>query len=186
MSEYGPDMYESNLSAWHAAFTIQLGELVESGVFDWSRAELDWSSAAYSTEQYKRVCDYFIARFEYREISIVPPLEWFGILKRKFVYELSPKYNAAYKQLADGLNLLANEDEYYKERHISSSYPETLLSENADYISSGEDREFERIKIGNSADALERLNQFKAIDEMMLDELEGCFIGLYTANINGL
>ena len=180
-----PQIWTSPRGGWHAVFTVQLGELIEMGVFDWKLPELDWSEAAYSPEQYKRICEYFVARFEYREISIVPPLEWFGILKRKLVYELSPKYNAAYKQLADGLNLLASEDEYYKERRISSSYPETLLSQNADYISSGDDSEHERIRIDSSMDALERLSQFKAIDEMMLDELESCFIGLYTANING-
>ena len=180
-----PQIWTSPRGDWHAVFTVQLGELIEMGVFDWTLPELDWSEAAYSPEQYKRICEYFVARFEYREISIVPPLEWFGILKRKLVYELSPKYNQAYKAFDDGFNPLASEDEYYKERHISSSYPETLLSANADYISAGEDREFERIKVGNASDAFEQLTRLHALDESMLDELESCFIGLYTANING-
>lgn len=179
-----PDIIDSGVNGWHSVFTIQLGELIEFGVFDWNRPELDWSDAAYSPEQYKRVCDYFIARFEYREISIVPPLEWFGILHRKLVYELCPKYNELYKAVAGGYNPIADEDEYYKERKIDSSYPETQLSGNADYISAGTDREYERVRIGKASEAFAMARELHGVDEMMLDELESCFIGLYTANAN--
>lgn len=172
---------------WHAVFTIQLGELVDSGVFDWSRPELDWRNAAYSQEQYDRVCAYFIERFEFREISIIPPYEWFKILHRKLVYELMPVYREIYKSLEGGFNPIADKDRYYKERDITSDFPETLLSENADYISTGFDKEFQEIEINRGyADALESAKLIHSIDEMLLDELECCFFGLYTANVNGL
>lgn len=172
---------------WHAVFTIQLGELVQSGVFDWSRPELDWSAAAYDEEQYKRICDYFIQRFMFREISITPPLEWFITLKRKLVYELMPKYMPLYERVKDGINPFVQSDEYYKERAIDSDYPETLLSANADYVSFGKDVEHEKLLEGNIPDMITRYGQtFKNVDELLLDDLEVMFISLYTSYVNGL
>ena len=176
-----PDRHE-----WHAVFTIQLGQLVDSGVFDWSNPIIDWKDAAYSDEQYNRVCAYFIERFEYREISVIPPREWFKLLHRKLVYELMPLYREMYKSIDGRFNPFADKDEYWKERKITSDYPETLLSENADYISTGIDNEGQRIEINtNYADAFERAKGMHSIDQMLCDELECLFFGLYTSNING-
>ena len=170
---------------WYAVYTVQLGELVEKGVFDWSRPELDWSIAAYNAEQYERVCEYFTERFMYREISIEPFLEWAVMLRRKFVYELMPKYNPMYERVAEGIDPFAESDEYYKNRTIQSAYPETLLSNNADYITDGKDEEFERVKEGRTAENAARfVDLYKGVDEFMLDELETMFISLYTANVN--
>lgn len=169
---------------WHAVYTIQLGELVEAGLFDW-KGITDWHEAAYSPEQYERVCAYFIERFRYREISIIPYKEWAQMLHRKLVYELSPKYNPLYARIDEGIAPLAEKDDYFKERRIESSYPETLLSENADYITDGADVENERIIEGNVSDLVEKFNaKYKYVDELMLDELESMFVSMYTANVN--
>ena len=171
---------------WHAVYTIQLGELVQSGVFDWTRPELDWSSAALDSEQYSRVCAYFIERFRYREISITPALEWFQMLKRKLVFELMPKYKPMYEVITEGINPLAKEDEYFKERKINSDYPETLLSENADYISDGYDVENERILVNTIGDGMQDyVAKYRYVDELLLDELESMFICMYTSYVNG-
>ena len=45
---------------FNAVYTVTIGELKESGLFDWSLPKLDWSDAAYSPDQYKRICNYFI------------------------------------------------------------------------------------------------------------------------------
>ena len=170
---------------WHAVYTVYLGELVQSGVFDWSRPELDWSSVAYDDEQYTRVCAYFIERFKWREISILPVRQWFDYLKRKLVYELMPKYKPLYKRVADGINPLANENEYYKDRTIQSAYPETLLSDNADYITDGRDQEFQRIKERALVDGLiDFAENYQDVDKLMLDELENMFVSMYTCNAN--
>lgn len=170
----------------HAVYTVELCELMKSGAFDWSRPELDWHEAAYDEEQYERFCSYFEQRFMFREIGILPPLQWFTALKRMLVFELMPKYKPLYAQVANGISPLG-ENEYYKERHVSSAYPETLLSGNSDYISSGEDREFERIKIDNAAEALEAYrNGFRSVDAALADELEVLFISMYTSYVNGL
>lgn len=170
---------------WNAVYTIQLGELMELGVFDWKRPELDWSAAKYDDEQYSRLCSYFIDRFYYREISIEPFKVWANFLKRKLVYELMPKYKPLYERVSEGVNPLSNENEYYKNRTVESAYPETLLSENADYITDGKDEEFQRIKEGNFVDSMQNYaDKYRSVDEMILDELEILFIGLYTANVN--
>lgn len=170
---------------WNAVYTIQIGELIDCGLFDWTRPELDWSSAAYDAEQYKRVCDYFIERFYYREISLEPFLEWAVTLKRKLVYELMPKYKPLYERIAEGINPLSDSNEYYKNRTIESAYPETLLSENADYITDGRDEEFERIKEGNLVDSVENYAlRYKAVDEWLLNDLESMFVSMYTMNMN--
>lgn len=170
----------------HAVYTIQLFELKESGAFDWSRPEIDWSEAAYDQEQYNRFCSYFEARFMFREISIIPPLEWFTALRRMLVFELMPKYKPLYEQIEGGLAPLG-ENEYYKRRHITSNYPETLLSGNSDYITTGDDEEFERVKVDNATQAMKDYRDgFASVDKAMADELEVLFIGMYTSYVNGL
>lgn len=222
-------------NVWNAVYTIQLGELIENGIFDWDDDLINWADAAYSLEQYKRVCNYFIERFKFREISIVPYYEWGTRLHMKLVYELMPKYRMMYKFLDNRFDIaqegstetvsslkaftdakrdlgnsrgltsareLANvravsvardlgnvatgnetrglqstrtidenqdtgsvetidttsnsntdttgtenkkTDEYSKSREIGSGYPETLLSANADYVSTGTDKEGETV-----------------------------------------
>lgn len=170
---------------WNAVYTIQLGELIEAGLFDWSNDMLDWKDAAYDNEQYERVCKYFNERFYFREISIEPFKEWAMRLHYKLVYELMPKYKPLYKRELEGINPLAGSNEYYKNRTIESAYPETLLSENADYITDGRDEEYQRIKEADYSEALTNYAmKVKSIDNLMLDELESMFICMYTANIN--
>lgn len=170
---------------WNAVYTVQLGELLEMGVFNWNMPELDWKESAYNEDQYSRICDYFIERFYYREISIEPFAEWARTLKRKLVFELMPKYTPLYSRVAEGINPLSSENEYYKNRTIESAYPETLLSENADYITDGKDEEYQRIKEGKLTDVLESFaEKYKGVDELVLDELESLFISLYTTNVN--
>lgn len=187
---------ETGKPEWHALYTVVLGALVEDGVFDWSKPELDWSNAAYDAEQYARVCGYFLDRYRYQEIAVLPVKQWFNELRTRLVYELMPKYRVLYGEeekqynfafgglekgwdvrditgnetgtseehdtasetsqtVTDQTNSASNSetrhgDEYYKGRDIESDYPETLLSSNADYISSGNDTENERVTDGTT------------------------------------
>ena len=174
-------------SETHAVYTVKLIELVQTGVFDWSREELNWSIAAYDEEQYDRVCSYFIERYRYEEIALLPVKEWMLSLKRRLIYELMPKYRPLYERLKDGLNPFQESDEYHKKRSITSDYPETILSANADYVSDGVDIEYETIREGNIAEmAVNYRDMYRDVDNMLLDELEIMFIQIYTANVNGL
>lgn len=161
-----------------AVYTITLAELIDVGIFDWSKDYLNWSAFAYDSAQYERVCQYFIDRFYYREISMEPFKIWANFLTRKIKYELMPKYKILYAEAAKNVSLQfdgsetrtlnwnesgsststdtsnqtettnrnENSDDYYKKRDIHSDYPETLLSSNSDYVTSGNDLEEERVR----------------------------------------
>lgn len=176
-----PGFYEQ-----HDVVTITLGELIESGVFDWDNPMLNWENAAYDADQYVRVCAYFIERFYYREISMLPFKQWANFLHRKMVYELMPKYRPLYERISNGINPFQVSDEYYKNRTIDSSYPETLLSSNADYITDGKDEEYEKMVEARIPEmVVDYAESFKMTDELLLDELEIMFVSLYTVNLNG-
>lgn len=199
----------TGIPQYKAVYTVTLAELIDEGVFDWSKDYLTWETAAYDPEQYERVCNYFIARYKYREISMEPFKIWANYLQYKLVYELMPKYRFLYAEAAkkvsmdfSGLETIdgsTHDDEYYKRREIESAYPETLLSHNSDYITNGNDLEDERIRdhtenkthekkapaieyMANIEKYLELMGQ---IDKKLLDELEIMFISLYSANYNG-
>lgn len=170
----------------HDVITITLGELIESGVFDWNDSMLNWHDAAFDDDQYLRICSYFNERFYYRELSMLPFKQWANYLHRKLVFELMPKYKPLYERVYDGINPLSDGDEYYKNRTIDSAYPETLLSGNADYITNGRDEEYERVKEGKTADnVINYAMVYKGVDELLLDELEIMFTSMYTVNVNG-
>lgn len=187
-----PDFLESvdtytGVPEWHANYTVVLGSLIEDGVFSWDNEYLQWSSAAYDEEQYSRVCAYFIERFRYEEISVLPVKQWMLMLRRKLVYELMPKYKPLYARIANGIDPLQDSDEYHKRRQISSDYPETLLSANADYASDGQDLEYETLKEGKISKYItDFASAYKDVDNLLLDELECMFIQVYTVNVNGL
>lgn len=174
-------------SVWNAVYTIQLGELIELGLFEWSDPDLSWENAAYDNEQYSRVCQYFIERFKYREISVEPLQQWKHMLQCAIVYEIMPKYKPLYAELESAAVVpLASDNEYYKGRKIGSQYPENLLAGNADYISTGDDEEFQRIHVTNPGEALQDyMALYRDVDKAILDELESFFISMYTANVNG-
>lgn len=170
----------------HSVYGIKLCELIESGVFDWTKPELDWSGAAYSPEQYDRFCKYFEERFYFRDIGITPFKVWANYFHRMMVYELMPKYKPMYEQIESGIAPLG-ENEYYKRRTIESAYPETQLSGNSDYITDGTDEEWERVKITDAGKSMQDyIKEFVSVDAAIADELEVLFVCMYTSYVNAL
>lgn len=169
---------------FHARYTVYLGQLIKDGLFTFDSELLNWKDYAYSDEQYNRMCEYIKARFYWREISIEPFLEWAMRFSAKIKFELCPKYNRLYEAFED-INILQDSDEYGKERHIESAYPETLLSENSDYLSYGKDNEFEHVKTVSPLKMQQEIQSYQDIDNMFANELENFFVSLYTTNING-
>lgn len=167
--------------------SVTLGELIDGQMIDFSDPEniAYWGDVAFNAETYSRVCDLLIARFALREIGILPPGRWVQLLMYDIRGNLAPKYNRLYALLPD-FDLLTIEDKFGKRREIESQYPETLLSDNADYISAGQDTEYEDITHGDDLDRyLDYLRRWKELDIMFLDELEPYFSALLTLNING-
>lgn len=178
------------LNRGDAVFTLQLFEILDAGLLDWSDPSwffegLDYNPKTGANLQHDRFCKAFNERFRYREIGMLPFKRWKTKLLYKLKFEIFPKYRPIYQEIEQGLNMLAVEDEYEKSRDIQSSYPETLLSGNSDYLSSGEDHEHERITQGNSVDMIANyLEKFQPLDVAMLDELECMFVQLRTSTLN--
>lgn len=171
---------------WHAAYSIQLCELIEAGfeVFgdeDWP--SLDW----YSDEAKTRLEKKLVKRFYYREIGITPPGEWRHELTR-VMGEVLPKYKPLYAALASGSSVLADTDEWHKERHVYSDFPATQLdTETQDYARSAEDHEHETIVTGDwLSKTREIASSYKDVDVMVLDELECCFSCMWSVSANAL
>lgn len=178
----------------HAVITIPLYELIDTGWVKWyTRTDSngaisinsDWAWDYYDKDQYVRVCDKFNARFMWDEISILPPLRWKQQLIRRF-NEIMPKYKKIYDAINNGVDPLQVSSQYGKSRNIFSEFPETILSGNSDYVSTGTDREHELINQGDVLDKFREIGtNFVAVDAMILDEMEVMFTSLYTANMNG-
>lgn len=171
-----------NVADFHSAITITLGELYDGGFY--KPTDSSWKWTYYNLEQYKRVCAKFLNRYFMRDIAITPPGNW----KREYLRllnEIMPKYIPVYKALDAGADILSAEDEFAKSRDIYSEFPQTMLSGNQDYASTGTDRESERIKRGDWIETIERLNSYNDIDVMILNECEKLFSCLYSVSING-
>lgn len=170
---------------WHAAVTIQLGELIQAGLFDWENDKsLVWDY--YDEEQYKRVCEKIVNRFFYREIGVLPYGAWKLAYMRKMT-EVMPKYKQAYRFLDEGADTMSTADEYGKSRDIFSDFPATMLGDNQDYASTGNDRQHETIYRGDWIEKTEELfNRYNDIDVLILNELEPLFSCLMSVSINGI
>lgn len=167
---------------FYSKYSITLGEWYEYGFYD--PTSDDWIWDYYTREQYDRVCEKFLGRYYYREVSIFTPAQWALAYMRKF-NEIMPKYKVLYERIDAGFNPLQASDEYMKSRDIFSDFPATLLTDNADYASTGADREEERIVEG---DIVEKTNtyasRYRDVDVMILDEVEPVlFSGLMASTL---
>lgn len=164
---------------WYAVATIQLGELLETGVISYEWFQFD----AYDEDQRARLWKKIIGRFEWREIGILPPGRWMSRFLAK-LDEVMPKYKQLYKALEDGATVLGAGSEYHKARDVFSSFPQTALGgSNVDYATSGNDREHETIRDAGLLDVGERMPLYNDVDVMILDELEPLFFGLVSTTL---
>lgn len=167
---------------FHSVYSIQLCELIEAGLIDFTKEE--WNFDSYNQAQRNRLWEKFTNRYYWREIGIIPFKRWKWELLRK-LNEIMPKYKPAYKALEEGQNIFQTYSEYGKSRNIYSDFPQTLLGGNQDYASNGTDRQHEEIYLGNWMEQLEKLKTYNDIDIMILNELETFFSAMFTVNING-
>lgn len=165
-----------SVSDWHAQFTIQLGELIESGIVDFDDGS--WSVDWYSEDQGERIWEKFTNRYYLREISMVPVSQWKRELLRK-LNEIMPKYKKLYEVLADSPLLFADQNDYGKSRDVYSEFPATQLQQNMDFANNAKDREYEHVHLGNIMDKAEQLaKRYNDVDVMILNDLESLFMCL--------
>ena len=182
----------ANRPDYHAVMTIQLIELINDGIFKWNEGVLKGcfdGLAALEGNIGERLQAMFIERNQWREISMIPFGMWAQQLAYKIKYELVPKYEPMYKAIAAGdFDPLHVSDEYYKERIVDSRFPETLLNGSQEsYLSMGHDREYEKIDSGDAIElALRYYEQYYAIDEAFMNELDVFFVDLWSVSANVL
>lgn len=179
------DFTLSSVTNWpdfHSNVTIQLCELVDAGFCDASFT--GWTWPKYTDEQDARLRTKLSDHYWYREIAIVPP----GIWKHEFIRkmrEIMPKYIPLYKLMDESPELYGGDSEWYKGRDIYSDFPQTQLnSENGDYASSGNDREFQRIRQADYIETAKRLSDYDDVDLLIVKAMESMFSCLFTVNVN--
>lgn len=165
------DFPEVNTDERYDYMTITLGEWHELGFYK-PLEDDSWHFDAYSDEQYTRLCAKFLNRFYDREVSITVPSRWKRAYLRK-LNEIMPKYKLLYARVEQGLNPLQESRDREKSRDIFSDFPETMLSGNSDYASTGNDREADTMHEGSAIDkALQFAREYQDVDAMILNELE--------------
>lgn len=189
--DYDPTKDYAAYTDFHAVHTIMMGELVNDGLINFN--DDSWINQLnglpikwYNEEQRARFWAKFEQYYFYREIGELPYKRWKGNLLSKIAL-LMPKYFMLYERLDKDINPLQEYDEYGKSRNIYSDFPQTMLSGNEDYASSGNDTQFERIREG---DFVEKMNaiyyDYNDVDFALLQELDTHFYCLLSSNINGL
>lgn len=171
-----------NWPDYHAVVTIKLCELVNDEFCDDKLTGWEWPK--YNDEQDMQLRKKLVDHYWFREIALVPP----GIFKHEFIRkmnEIMPKYIPLYKLMTESPELYGGDSEWYKGRDIYSDFPQTQLSgDNGDYASSGNDREFQRIKQADIIDTAKRLSDYNDIDLMIVNDMSSLFSSLFTVNTN--
>ena len=153
------------------SMTVTLGEWYEMGFYQ-PLTDDSWRFDAYSDLQYTQLCSKFIERYYYREVSIPTPARWKTAYLRK-LNEIMPKYKLLYARVEQGVNPFQTSRDRSKSRDIFSDFPETMLSGNSDYASSGTDRESDTVREGDITEQAARFAEsWSDVDVMVLDELE--------------
>lgn len=171
------------MGEWHDVMTITLQELLADPYMS-EVVEGRWSTFdAFDEEQRARLWQKFRARFDWREIGILPIRRWLdrliGVLN-----EVMPKYKHLYQVLADGASVLTDRDEYHKSRDVYSTFPQTALGgSNQDYASSGTDREYETVRDYGLLDVSDRMRNYNDVDVLVLNELEPLFTCLMSTTM---
>lgn len=187
---YDPEEGYNDYSDFHAVFTIQMGELIRDGLIDFNDGTWDTQLNGqpikwYSEEQKQRFYAKMEQYYYYREIGELPYLRWKGDLLAKIAL-LMPKYYMLYELLDRGIDPMQEYDDYGKSRNIYSDFPQTMLSGNEDYASTGNDNQYERIRQGSFVEKYEAIiNDYDDVDFALLKELDTHWYCLLTSNING-
>lgn len=190
LEPYNQNENYDNFSDWHAVHTIMLGELIRDGLIDFEDGTWDAQPNGlqikwFNDEQKQRFYKKFEQYYFYREIGEIPYKRWKDNLLSKIAL-LMPKYYMLYEAIEKGVDPMQVYDDFGKSRNIYSDFPQTMLSGNEDYASTGNDNQYERIRNG---DFVEKFNaimyDFNDVDYALIRELDTHFYCVLTSNING-
>ena len=184
------ESFNEESDEFHSVFTIQMGELIHDKLIDFNDGTWDTlidgtNIAWYNDEQKKRFWGKFTQHYYWQEIGELPFKRWKCDLLAK-IAELMPKYCLLYKILDKNIDPMQIENEYGKNRNIFSEFPQTMLGNNEDYASTGNDNQFENIKDGGFVDMVKAIESgYVDPDAMLIKELSIMFYNVFTANVNG-
>lgn len=174
---------DPGIPEYHDTMTITLQEILDDPYL-YDVVQQRWQTFdAYDEEQRTRLWAKFRARFDWREIGILPMRRWLDRLIAT-LNEVMPKYKPIYAAIEAGTTVMTDWDEWHKGRDVYSTFPQTALGgSNQDYASSGNDREHETIRDYGLLDVAERISAYNDVDVMVLDDLERLFTCLVSTTI---
>lgn len=168
---------------WNAVATVTLGEVMQYGGFAW-RTDSFFAVPELTNADRERVFSKIEAHYLYRELAFRTYNRWAHEFMRT-VHEIAPKYAKIYELLANDYDPLTIGGRYGKSRDIYSDFPQTLLSGNSDYASTGNDREFEEYTTGDMISTVENYyRKWQDADLAFVNELEKLFSPFFAANVN--
>lgn len=175
---------DKDYTDWHSKNTIIFGSLIEDG-WDWGGN--DWKAYNVSPEAMAlvrpRINEKIEDRFFYRELGRLPISAFKRGLKSR-IQDAVSKYGWVYEEAFKGLDFSAGEIEKLKQRETRSDYPQSLLQvEEKDYLTWGEDQQYEKIITKNNLPLLMEFYRTMAEpDAKILEDIEICFSQLLSFN----
>ena len=171
-----------NVNDWHDTYSLQLGELIDDGLIDFNLPEWDFDS--FNDEQRNRFYKKLTERYYTFELGFTPYKLWKIELLRT-INETMPKLKPLYQMQADDITPFSSGTEYGKERGVFSDFPQTRLSsQNQDYASNANDKEYFISKTGSILDTWELYqDMYKDPDVVLLDAVKTCFSGLVSQTL---
>lgn len=175
---------DKDYTDFHSKNTIVFGSLIEDG-WDWGRN--DWKAYNVSPEAMAlvrpRINEKIEDRYFTRELGQLPVSAFKRNLKSR-LQDAIAQYGWVYEEAFKGLDFSATEIERFKQRETRSDYPQSLLQvDNKDYLTWGEDEEYEKTL---SKSSLPLLMQFYSSmtepDAKIIEAVEICFSQLLSRN----
>lgn len=185
LNEMQESMMEgSDFNDFHSVITIKFGELLESG-FDWGGATYYSGNPEFDANHRQRINKKIEDQYYWREICCIPPGQ-FRHYMIKNLNNIMPKYIKLLELNASGeINPLIDSKTSNKQRDIFTEYPQSMLSGDQDYASTGNDSAGESETIGNVMDKLvDFADLYNDIDVMIVKELAVCFLNLTSLTVD--
>lgn len=167
---------------YHSPISLTLSEAEDAGFFNLDTIVWNYHDG----DQKKRVISMIRGRYSDMSLGVLPVTRWLRMFTNR-LNELMARYEPLYKRISQNdFDWMGVDDEYGKERHIYSDFPQTLLNgENQDYASTGDDREHELRHMGDNMEKYIRYTRaVEALDVLVTDGVESMFSSLMAVNIN--
>ena len=156
-----------------AKYTITLGELVASGLINFS--DKIWDFQSYNQEQRDRIYSKIKDRYFLAEISNTPIGAWAHVLRAE-LNKRAPKANMMYRILEASQNFTKGGEEHKLNRLVFSDFPQNQLSGNQDYATNANDFEEQIDRASTPIEMMQAMEGYFDPDEYLVYGVRACFI----------